>query len=150
MNTLMSDDLKKQIEDRIISSALQLSASNLSSSPWIKKPVQDLLREFAVNFTLSVLNNQDDVRQIASTLINDLWKHGITSRDFILLCDQFTSQLGPVITKTYEIDGSSDQLRKMLVQLNHQGLMLRLGVVHANMEIINRPRPGQAAANFSG
>ncbi len=145
MNTALSDDFKKQIEDRIISSALQLSSSNLASSPWLKKPVQDLLREFAVNFTVSVISNQDDVRQIASTLISDLWKQGISSRDFILLCDRFTSQLAPVITKAYEATGRTDQLRKTLIQLNHQGLMLRLGVVHANMEVINRPHSGQAS-----
>jgi hypothetical protein len=146
MTTVLSDEIKKQIEDRIISSALQLSSANVSTSPWVKKPVQDLLREFAVNFTLSVINNQDNVRQIASTLISDLWKHGISSRDFILLCDRFTSQLGPVITKTYESMGRTDQLRKALVQLNHQGLMLRLGVVHANMEVINRPQPSRPSA----
>ncbi|MEI6046853.1 MAG: hypothetical protein WCS37_21100 [Chloroflexota bacterium] len=148
MNKVLSEEVKKQIEDRIISSALQLSAVNLSSSPWIKKPVQDLLREFAVNFTLSVINNQDDVRQIASQLISDLWKHEISSRDFILLCDRFTPQLGAVLTQAYETDNQSEQLRRTLVQLNHQGLMLRLGVVHANMEIINRPRPSQAATNL--
>jgi len=146
MNTILSDDFKRQVEDRIISSALQLSSSNLASSPWLKKPVQDLLREFAVSFTASVLNNQDNVRQIASNLISDLWKQGINSRDFILLCDRFTSQLNPVITKAYESSGRSDQLRKVLIQLNHQGLMLRLGVVHANMEVINRPGLDQTAA----
>lgn len=149
MSTILSDDIKKQIEDRIISSALQLSSSSLASSPWLKKPVQDLLREFAVNFTLAVINNEDNVRQIASKVISDLWKHGISSRDFILLCDRFTSQLSPVITKAFEVAGRSDQLRKTLIQLNHQGLMLRLGVVHANMEVINRPQSGQASSGVT-
>jgi hypothetical protein len=149
MSTILSDDIKKQIEDRIIASALQLSSSNLASSPWLKKPVQDLLREFAVDFTLAVINNQDNVRQIASTVISDLWKQGINSRDFILLCDRFTSQLGPVITKAFETAGRTDQLRKTLIQLNHQGLMLRLGVVHANMEVINRPQSGSSGSGLT-
>jgi hypothetical protein len=147
MSIILSEDLKKQVEDRIIASALQLSSANIASSPWLKKPVQDLLCEFAVNFTASVLTNQDNVRQIASNVVSDLWKHGINSRDFILLCDRFTSQLNPILTKAFEVAGKSDQLRKTLTQLNHQGLMLRLGVVHANMEIINRSQTGRPAAN---
>ncbi len=135
MTINLSEDLKKQVQERILEAALQ---TNTANSPWAKKPVQDVLREFAVNFTASVLTNQDNVRQTASVAVSELWKYGINSRDFILLCDRFTSELNPILSQAFEAAGQTDQLRKTMTYLNHQGLMLRLGVVHANMEVAHR------------